>query len=95
MAAIKTEDQLKEEVGKLASGEQGVTPKVKAVLPTVKDKELQSTKGATVTGDVKASTAGAITLTPPSSAGQAVVRVGEASTATQFAIRIEPPIKLS
>ena len=41
------------------------------------------------------STAGAITLTPPSSAGQAVVRVGEASTATQFAIRIAPPIKLS
>ena len=36
-----------------------------------------------------------LTLTPPSSAGQAVVRVGEASTATQFAIRIEPPIKLS
>jgi hypothetical protein len=41
------------------------------------------------------STAGGITLTPPSSAGQAVVRVGEASTTTQFAIRIEPPIKLS
>ena len=41
------------------------------------------------------STAGAITLTPPSSAGQAVVRIGEAATATQFAIRIEPPIKLS
>tara|TARA_R100001510_G_scaffold1065_1_gene842 strand:- start:495 stop:1025 length:531 start_codon:yes stop_codon:yes gene_type:complete len=41
------------------------------------------------------STAGAITLTPPSSAGQAVVRVGEASTSTKFAIRIEPPIKLS
>ena len=41
------------------------------------------------------STAGAITLTPPSSAGQAVVRVGEASTTTEFAIRIEPPIKLS
>ena len=41
------------------------------------------------------STAGAITLTPPSSAGQAVGRVGEASTATDFAIRIEPPIKLS
>ena len=38
---------------------------------------------------------GAITLTPPSSAGQAVVRVGEASTTTDFAIRIEPPIKLS
>ena len=34
-------------------------------------------------------------LTPPSSAGQAVVRVGEASTTTEFAIQIEPPIKLS
>ena len=42
------------------------------------------------------STAGAITLTPPSSAGQAVVRVGEAGNYnTEFAIRIEPPIKLS
>ena len=41
------------------------------------------------------STAGAITLTPPSSAGQAVVRLGEAATSTSFAIQIEPPIKLS
>ena len=41
------------------------------------------------------STAGAITLTPPSTAGQAVVRLGEASSATSFAIQIEPPIKLS
>ena len=65
MVAIKTEDQLKEEIGKLASGEQGVTPQVKAVLPTVKDDEIQSTKGATVTGDVKASTAGAITPVLP------------------------------
>ena len=39
------------------------------------------------------STAGAITLTPPSTAGQAVVRLGEASSATSFAIQIEPPIK--
>ena len=41
------------------------------------------------------STAGAITLTPPSSSGQAVVRLGEAATTTSFAIQIEPPIKLS
>ena len=41
------------------------------------------------------STAGAITLTPPSNAGQAVVRLGEAATSTSFAIQIEPPIKLS
>ena len=41
------------------------------------------------------STAGSITLTPPSSAGQAVVRLGEAATTTSLAIQIEPPIKLS
>ena len=40
------------------------------------------------------STAGAITLTPPSGAGQAVTRVGEAATATKFATHIEPPVKL-
>ena len=44
---------------------------------------------------LSSSTAGAISLTPPSSAGQAVVRLGEAATATSFAIQIEPPIKLS
>ena len=41
------------------------------------------------------STAGAITLTPPSTAGQAVVRLGESASATSLAIQIEPPIKLS
>ena len=44
---------------------------------------------------LSSSTAGAISLTPPSSAGQAVVRLGEAATTTSFAIQIEPPIKLS
>ena len=33
-------------------------------------------------------TAGAITATPPSSAGQAVVRVGEAATATKFQFKL-------
>ena len=32
---------------------------------------------------------------PPSAAGQAVVRIGEAATATKLSIQIEPPIKLS
>ena len=41
------------------------------------------------------STAGEITLTAPSSDGQAVVRLGEAATTTSLAIQIEPPIKLS
>ena len=40
------------------------------------------------------STAGAIMTTPPSGAGKAVTRVGEASTATDFAIHIEPPVLL-
>ena len=39
-------------------------------------------------------TAGAITTTPPSGAGKAITRVGEASTATDFAIHIEPPVLL-
>ena len=39
-------------------------------------------------------TAGAITLTPPSGAGQAVTRVGEAATATKFATHIEAPVLL-
>ncbi len=40
------------------------------------------------------STPGAITTTPPSGTGKAVTRVGEASTATDFAIHIEPPVLL-
>ena len=40
------------------------------------------------------STAGAITTTPPSGAGKAVTRVVEASTTTDFAIHIEPPVLL-
>ena len=38
---------------------------------------------------------GAITDTPPSSAGQYLVRVGEASTAANLIIQLEPPILLS
>ena len=40
------------------------------------------------------STAGAITTSAPSGAGKAITRVGEASTATDLAIHIEPPILL-
>ena len=40
------------------------------------------------------SSAGAITATPPSGAGKAITRVGEASTANDLAIHIEPPILL-
>ena len=40
------------------------------------------------------SSAGAITTTPPSGAGKAVTRVGEASTVNDLAIHIAPPILL-
>ena len=43
---------------------------------------------------LSATTSGAITATPPSSAGQAVVRIGEAATATKLSIKIDPPIKI-
>ena len=49
-------------------------------------------------GDIyflSASTSGAITLTPPSTAGQAITRVGEGATATDFSIQIEPPVLLN
>tara|TARA_B100000287_G_C20543126_1_gene745437 strand:- start:41 stop:568 length:528 start_codon:yes stop_codon:yes gene_type:complete len=39
-------------------------------------------------------TAGAITTTAPSGSGQAVTRLGEAATATDFSVQIEPPILL-
>lgn len=39
-------------------------------------------------------TAGLITVTPPSATGQFVVRLGKAVSATEFEIRIERPIKL-
>jgi len=39
-------------------------------------------------------TAGAITLTPPSGSGQAVTRVGEAATTTKLATHIEAPVLL-
>ena len=39
-------------------------------------------------------TAGAITTTAPTGSGQAVTRVGEGATATDFSIQVEPPILL-
>lgn len=44
---------------------------------------------------LSAVTAGAITTTPPSTAGQYVVRVGEAVSTSEFSIQLEPPILLS
>ena len=44
---------------------------------------------------LSASGAGAITTTAPTGAGNYVVRVGEATSAAEFAIQLEPPILLS
>jgi hypothetical protein len=38
---------------------------------------------------------GAISTTPPSTAGHFVTRVGEGATATDFSIQLEPPIELA
>ena len=49
-------------------------------------------------GDIyflSATTPGAITTTPPSGAGKAVVRLGEGATVTDFSIQLEPPVLLS
>lgn len=49
-------------------------------------------------GDIyflSAVTPGAISTTPPSTAGQAVTRVGEAASASDFCIQLEPPILLA
>jgi hypothetical protein len=44
---------------------------------------------------LSAASAGSITATPPSTAGQFVTRVGESGAATQLAVRPELPIQLS
>ena len=44
---------------------------------------------------LSASSAGAITTTAPTGAGNYVVRLGEATSTTEFAIQLEPPILLS
>lgn len=44
---------------------------------------------------LSAASAGAITLTPPSTPGQYVTRVGEAGSATQLIVKPEPAILLS
>lgn len=40
------------------------------------------------------SSAGAITTTPPSTAGRFLTRVGEAASTSEFIIQIEPPVLL-
>ena len=54
MVAITTEEQLKEEVGKLAAGQQGVMPKIEPVLPTLKPEEIQTKDASQVQGDITA-----------------------------------------
>jgi hypothetical protein len=44
---------------------------------------------------LSANSAGSVTATPPSTAGQFVTRVGEAGSSTNLAVRPEPPILLS
>ena len=48
-------------------------------------------------GDIyylSAASAGAITTTPPSSAGHYITRVGEAASSTELIVQLEPPVRL-
>lgn len=44
---------------------------------------------------LSASSAGAITATPPSAAGHYVTRVGEAASSAELVVQLEPPVQLS
>lgn len=44
---------------------------------------------------LSAASAGAITLTPPSTAGHFVTRIGEAASAAELIVQLEPPVQLS
>ena len=44
---------------------------------------------------LSASSAGAITATPPSTAGHYVTRVGEAASSAELVVQLEPPVQLS
>ena len=52
MVAITTDEQLKDEIGKLAAGQQGVMPKIEPVLPIIKPEEIQAKDVSQVQGDV-------------------------------------------
>jgi len=58
---------------------------------------LKTMPSAVDPGDVYflSTTAGVVTTTAPSTAGQYVTRVGEGATVTDFSIQLEPPIQLS
>ena len=59
---------------------------------------LKTMPGAIDPGKVyflSATTPGAITTTAPSGSGEAVTRVGEGATTTDFSIQLEPPILLA
>lgn len=58
---------------------------------------IKTMPSAVDAGDVYflSTTAGAISTTAPTTAGQYVTRVGEGATTADFSIQLEPPIRLS
>jgi hypothetical protein len=59
---------------------------------------LKTMPGVIDPGDIyflSETTPGAITTTAPSGSGEAVTRVGEGATATDFSIQLEPPVLLA
>ena len=87
MAAIQTDKQLTDEVGKLAAGEQGSVPKVAAVTQTITadDKTLDTTTGKTLGTDPTAETVQAPTtdleVTAPTASSK---DLGQVKTTTKI-----------
>tara|TARA_R100000008_G_scaffold71355_3_gene49142 strand:- start:2681 stop:4018 length:1338 start_codon:yes stop_codon:yes gene_type:complete len=63
VATITTDDQLTEEIGKLAGGEQGVMPKVESISPTIKPEEIQAKEPSQVQGTI--TTQGSLPVVAP------------------------------
>ena len=91
MATITTDDQLTEEIGKQAAGQQAGVPQVDPVLQTVTTETTQPTQGTLLDTDPLAPTALADTtnlqVTPPT---QQTSNLGEISATERITPNIGP-----
>jgi hypothetical protein len=76
------------QMGEVAAGESTGVPQVTAVLPTVKDEEIQSTAGTQLVGDVAAPTAIAPTTGIQVAAPTASADLGQVASTQQIAPQI-------
>jgi len=85
---ISTDADLMNQMGEVAAGESTGVPQVTAVLPTVKDEEIQPTAGTQLVGDVAAPTAIAPTTGIQVTAPTASADLGQVASTQQIAPQI-------